>query len=222
MASAATAAERNLMTKTRVFALATLAVFAFASTAQAATIRYAHQDWHTFKSTGNLGQHWDPAMVSISRHVLTERIQGDVAGGIGSTHYQLRGRWDMDFRISAGAGKFVLLLAGREGTPHNELDFAESKVGDSQRREIIATRHWGVGRSHLKQHRVRANFTRWHHVTVVWKRRKMNVKLDGVRFAHFIRHISKTPMALKIQTAGANVGGGGADATLQVKHLKVR
>ena len=93
MASAAAAAERTLMTKTRVFALATLAPFAFASTAQAATIRYAHQDWHTFKSTGNLGQHWDPAMVSISNHVLTERIQGDVAGGIGSTRYKLRGRW---------------------------------------------------------------------------------------------------------------------------------
>ena len=35
----------------------------------------------------------------------------------------------------------------------------------------------------------------------------MNVRLDGVRFAHFTRHIAKTPMALKIQTAGANVGG---------------
>jgi Glycosyl hydrolases family 16 len=222
MLSASTAADADQMRMIRVFALAVLAVFAFASTAQAATIRYAHQDWHTFKSTGNLGQHWDPAMVSISRHVLTERIQGDVAGGIGSTHYQLRGRWDMDFRISAGAGKFVLLLAGHEGTPQNELDFAESQVGDSARREIIATRHWGVGRSHLKQHRVGANFTRWHHITVVWKRHKMNVRLDGVRFAHFTRHISKTPMALKIQTAGANVGGAGADARLQVEHLKVR
>ena len=160
-------------------------------------------------------------MVSKSQGRLTERIQGDVAGGVGSTHYQLRGRYDMDFRISAGAGKFVLLLAGREGTPFNELDFAEGKVGDSKRREIIATRHWGVGRSHLKQHRVRANFTRWHHITVVWKRHKMNVRLDGVRFAHFTRHISKTPMALKIQTAGANVGGAGADARLQVEHLKI-
>jgi Glycosyl hydrolases family 16 len=221
MPSASTAADADHMRTIRVFALAVLAVLALASTAQAATIRFAHQDWHLFKSTGSLGQHWDPAMVSISRHVLTERIQGDVAGGIGSTHYQLRGRWDMDFRISAGAGKFVLLLAGHEGTPRNELDFAEGKVGDSNRREIIATRHWGRGRSHLKQHRARANFTRWHHITVVWKRHKMNVRLDGVRFAHFIRHISKTPMALKIQTAGANVGGAGADARLQVEHLKI-
>ena len=39
----------------------------------------------------------------------------------------------------------------------------------------------------------------------------MNVRLDGVRFAHFTRHISKTPMALKIQTAGANVGGAGSE-----------
>ena len=205
----------------RVLALAILAVLAVASTAQAATFRFAHQDWRPFKSTGALGQKWDPAMVSTSHHRLTERIQGDVAGGAGSTHYQLRGRWDMNFRISAGAGKFVLLLAGREGTPFNELDFAEGKVGDSNRREIIATRHWGVGRSHLKQYRVRANFTRWHHITVVWKRHKMNVRLDGVRFAHFTRHISKTPMALKIQTAGANVGGAGADARLQVEHLKI-
>ena len=165
----------------RVFALATLAVFAFASTAQAATIRFAHQDWHRFKSSGKLGQKWDPAMVSKSQGRLTERIQGDVAGGV----------------------------------------FAEGKVGDSKRREIIATRHWGVGRSHLKQHRVRANFTRWHHITVVWKRHKMNVRLDGVRFAHFTRHIAKTPMALKIQTAGANVGGAVADARLQVEHLKI-
>jgi formate-dependent nitrite reductase cytochrome c552 subunit len=56
---------------------------------------------------------------------------------------------------------------------------------------------------------------------VVWRRHKMNVRLDGVRFAHFTRHISKTPMALKIQTAGANVGGAGADARLQVEHLKI-
>jgi len=221
MPSASTAADADHMGTIRVFALATLAVFAVASTAQAATIRFAHQDWRRFKSTGNLGQKWDPAMVSKSHRRLTVRIQGDLAGGVGSTHYQRRGRYDMDFRISAGAGKFVLLLGGREGTPFNELDFAEGKVGDSERREIIATRHWGVGRSHLKQHRVRANFTRWHHITVVWKRHKMNVRLDGVRFAHFTRHISKTPMALKIQTAGANVGGAGADARLQVQHLKI-
>jgi len=209
------------MSKTRVFGLAVLAVFAFTSTAYAATIRYAHQDWHTFKSTGKLGQVWDPAMVSKSGGVLTERIQGDTAGGIGSTHYQLRGRYDMDFRISAGAGKFVILLAGHQGTPFNELDLAESPVGDSARTEIIATRHWGVGRSHLKQARVSADFTRWHHLTAVWKKRKMNVKLDGIRFAHFTRHTSRTPMALKIQTAGANVGGPGADAQLEVKHLTV-
>jgi hypothetical protein len=207
------------MSKTRVFAMVVLAALSFASTAQAATFRYAHQDWRTFKSTGRLGQRWDPAMVSKSGGVLTERIQGDVAGGIGSTRYRTYGRYDVDFRISAGAGKFVLLLAGREGTPQNELDFAEGKVGDSARTEIIATRHWGVGRSHLKQHRVSGDFTRWHHVTVVWKRRKMNVKLDGVRFAHFTHHISHTPMALKIQTAGANVGGSGADAQLEVENL---
>ena len=58
----------------RVFALATLAVFAFASTAQAATIRFAHQDWHRFKSTGKLGQKWDPTMVSKSHRRLTVRI----------------------------------------------------------------------------------------------------------------------------------------------------
>jgi hypothetical protein len=198
-----------------------LGLFAFSSTASAATLRYAHQDWHTFKSTGKLGQVWDPAMVSKAGGVLTERIQGDTAGGIGSTHFQLYGRYDADFRISAGAGKFVLLLAGHEGTPFNELDFAEGKVGDSGRTGIIATRHWGVGRSHLRQARASGDFTRWHHITVVWRRTRMNVKLDGVRFARFRRHVSHTPMALKIQTAGANVGGAGDDAQLEVKHLTV-
>jgi hypothetical protein len=207
------------MYRTRVSAVVVLAALAFASTAQAATFRYAHQDWRTFKSTGRLGQRWDPAMVSKSGGVLTERIQGDVAAGIGSTRYRTYGRYDVDFRISAGAGKFVILMAGHEGTPFNELDLAESTVGDSGRTRITATRHWGVGRSHLRQARVSGDFTRWHHLTAVWKRHKMNVKLDGVRFAHFTHHISHTPMALKIQTAGANVGGSGADAQLEVEHL---
>src|SRR4051795_12450244 len=106
MPSASTGADADHMRTIRVFGLARLAVFAFASAAQAATIRFAHQDWRTFKSTGKLGQTWDPAMVSKSHGRLTERIRGDVAGGVGSTRHQLCGRYDMDFRISAGAGKF--------------------------------------------------------------------------------------------------------------------
>src|SRR5947199_10523713 len=106
-------------------------------TARAATLMtYAGQSWHVFKSVGALGQAWDPSMVSVSNGTLTEKINANKAGGIGSTHYQLYGTYNADFRISAGAGKGVLLLAGHEGTPYNELDFAETSKGDSGRTRI--------------------------------------------------------------------------------------
>jgi hypothetical protein len=194
---------------------------AFAATPK---LSWAGHTWNVFNSTGNLGQVWDPKMVSVdSNNVLHEQISGNTAGGIGSiTGWQTYGTWSADFKISQGAGKYVLLLAGKEGTPSNELDLAEGKKGDSERTTLMVTRHWGVGKTKMSQHFVKnADFTQWHHIDVNWTPSAMTVSLDSAVVANYTTHVSQTPMHMTIQTAGANVGGAGADAELQVKNLTV-
>ena len=161
-------------------------------------------------------------MVSVdSGGVLHEKISGNTAGGIGSTAWRTYGTWSADFQVSSGAGKYVLLLAGKEGTPYNELDIAEGKKGDSGRTKLMVTRHWGVGKTKMSQYFVSADFTKWHHIEVKWTAQAMTVSRDGRVVANYTTHVSKTPMHMTIQTAGANVGGAGADAELQVKNLTV-
>jgi Glycosyl hydrolases family 16 len=215
--------EAKGMNRLLTSAAVAVSALALTATAHAGTLlTWSGQSWHFFQSTGKLGQVWSPTMVSVdSAGTLHERIHGNTAGGVGSTAYQTYGTWSADFRITPGAGKFVILLAGHEGTPFNELDIAESSVGDSGRTQITATRHWGVGKANLSQHRIAGDFTQWHTVSVSWTAAHMTVYMDGVRFARYITHISHTPMHLTIQTAGANVGGPGADAELQVKNLHV-
>src|SRR5689334_11929973 len=137
----------------RLLTSAAVAVSALALTATAyagTQLTFASHYWHVFKSTGKLGQVWSPTMVSVdSLGTLHERIHGNSAGGIGATSWRTYGTWSADFRITPGAGKFVILLSGHEGTPFNELDIAESSVGDSGRTQITATRHWGVGKANL-------------------------------------------------------------------------
>jgi hypothetical protein len=213
--------KRLLITSAAVAASAlALTSTAFAGTPQ---LSWAGQSWHVFHSKGNLGQVWDPKMVSVdSGGVLHEKISGNTAGGIGSTTgWRTYGTWSADFQISPGAGKYVLLLAGKEGTPYNELDIAEGKKGDSGRTKLMITRHWGVGKANMSQHFVSADFTKWHHIQVTWTKTAMIVSLDSSTVASYTTHVSTTPMHLTIQTAGANIGGAGANAELQVKNLTV-
>ena len=214
--------KRLLVTSAAVAAAAlTLTATAFAATPK---LSWAGHTWNVFNSTGKLGQVWSPKMVSVdSSGVLHEKISGNSAGGIGSTTgWQTYGTWSVDFKISPGAGKYVLLLAGKEGTPYNELDVAEGKKGDSARTTLMITRHWGVGKANMSQHFVKnADFTTWHHLDVTWTKAAMTVSLDGNVVANYTTHVSTTPMHMTIQTAGANIGGAGADAELQVKNLVI-
>jgi hypothetical protein len=216
--------KRLLITSAAVAASAlALTATAFAGTKQP-PFTWAGQSWHVFHSTGKLGQVWDPKMVSVdSNNVLHEKISGNTAGGIGSTTgWRTYGTWSADFQISQGAGKYVLLLAGHEGTPKNELDIAEGKKGDSARTTLMITRHWGVGKTNMSQHFVKnTDFTKWHNISVQWTKSAMIVSLDGDPVATYTTHVSTTPMHMTIQTAGANIGGAGADSELQVKNLTI-
>ena len=138
------------------------------------------------------------------------------------TGWRTYGTWSADFKISPGAGKYVLLLAGHEGTPYNELDIAEGKKNDSARTTLMITRHWGVGKPNMSQHFVKnTDFTTWRHIDVNWTKTAMTVSLDGTVVAQYTTHVSATPMHMTIQTAGANIGGPGADAELQVRNLVI-
>jgi beta-glucanase (GH16 family) len=211
----------NLSKALVLVAVLVLSLVAVTSARAATSLSFASQSWHVFKATGRLGQVWSPTMVSVSAGTLTEKISGNTAGGVGSTHWQTYGTYSADFKISAGVGKGVLLLKGHEGTPFNELDFAETSKGDSGRTAITATRHWGIGKANMMQHRISGNFTQWHTVKVVWTSAAMTVYMNGVQFARYTTHISRTPMDLAVQTAGANVAGAGAPASLQVRNLVI-
>lgn len=212
----------TVRTLTRPWVLAFAVIVLFATgIAHAATVPWAGQTWHTFKSTGALGQVWSPSMVSISSTgTLTEKISGNTAGGIGATQYHTGATVSADFRFSPGAGKMCMALFASKG---HELDFAESKKGDSGRTVMTATVHYGGAANHMIHFKVPGDFTQWHHVQIVWKAgSSVTFLMDGKAFGHATGSaVYGGPMHTVIQTAGANVAGAGAPAQLQVRNFSV-
>lgn len=210
-----------LMSRPRNALIACLAVVIcaiFASKAMA-SVTYMGQTWNVFKSTGRLGQIWDPSMVSISGNTATIKISGNKAGGIGSRTYRTYGTYEADFKFSKGAGKMVMLLYGKQ--LHQEIDFAESPKNDPNRTYMTATLHYGAA-NHKIHFKTPGNFSTWHHVKVSWHPGVLTFYMDGKVFGQVKgTHVPNFPMHQTIQTAGANVAGGGADAALTVTNMKV-
>jgi hypothetical protein len=200
-----------IITSTVLAASLSLAGQAFAT-----PVKFAGQTWSVFQSRGALGQVWSPSQVSVNHGTLVERIDGNVAGGIGSKYWQTYGRYSATFRLTPGAGKAVLLLYGHR--LHQEVDFAESAKRDPNRSVMTATLHWGR-RNHMQHFRVRGDFTKWHTVSLVWKPGRLRFLMDGNVFGRASAHVPDFEMHQAIQTAGANVAGAGAPARLEVTNL---
>jgi beta-glucanase (GH16 family) len=110
---------------------------------------------------------------------------------------QTYGRWVFRFRMrkGVGVGMDVALRPSGSGTV---VDWAEESSDKGGKRRIeTATLHYGGTRVHA---RVRANFTRWHTMTLSWKPGRITVKLDGRRWANFRNHIPSSPMHMVMQT----------------------
>jgi len=149
---------------------------------------------------------WAPTHVRSRHGALRIKTYKDaayggkwVSGGVSMARMvnQTYGRWVVRFRMdkAVGVGMDVALRPSGSGTVVDWIEESSDKGG--ARRIETATLHYGNTRVHA---RVRANFTKWHTMTLSWKPGRITVKLDGRRWADFRHHIPSSPMHLVMQT----------------------
>lgn len=153
--------------------------------------------------------------------LLTMRIGRDPAYGYrwiaagmsqGRSLNQTYGWWSVRFRMAKGAGTaFAMMLWPQKGWPP-EIDFAEEGPGMGAARSVMtSTLHYGSNNTMI-HHSVRANFTRWHTMGVIWTPGMIRYRLDGHTWATITgSHVPHQPMHLCIQT---EVGPKGQDKTM--------
>ncbi len=133
-----------------------------------------------------------------------------VSGGVSMARLvnQTYGRWVVRFRMprGTGVGMDVALRPSGGGTV---VDWIEESSDHGALRNIeTATLHYGSTRVHAS---VRANFTKWHTMTLAWVPGQITVRLDGNLWANYRSHIPSSPMHLTMQT---NTGTNGFSGTL--------
>ena len=133
-----------------------------------------------------------------------------VSGGVSMARLvnQTYGRWVVRFRMprGTGVGMDVALRPSGGGTV---VDWIEESSDHGALRNIeTATLHYGSTRVHAN---VRANFTKWHTMTLAWVPGQITVRLDGHLWANYRSHIPSSPMHLTMQT---NTGTNGFSGTL--------
>jgi len=151
-----------------------------------------------------------------------------VSGGVSMARIvnQTYGRWIVQFRMRAGkgVGMDVALRPNGSGTV---VDWIEESSDKGAARQIeTATLHYGNTRVHAH---VRANFTKWHTMSLTWTPNFIKVKLDGNRWAYYRSHIPSAPMHLVMQTNTGSNGFTGVmpDSStprvvpLQINYVKV-
>lgn len=156
--------------------------------------------------------YWAPSHVVSRGGILRIQTYKDsryggrwVSGGTSMARLvnQTYGRWVIRFRMkrAKGVGMDIALRPSGGGTV---LDWAEESSDKGAARRIeTATLHYGGTRVHAS---VRADFTKWHRMTVAWVPGDMKVRLDGHTWAHYTSHVPSSPMHMVMQT---NVGSNG-------------
>jgi hypothetical protein len=133
-----------------------------------------------------------------------------VSGGVSMARLvnQTYGRWVVRFRMprGTGVGMDVALRPSGGGTV---VDWIEESSDHGALRNIeTATLHYGSTRVHAN---VRANFTKWHTMTLAWVPGQITARLDGHLWANYRSHIPSSPMHLTMQT---NTGTNGFSGVL--------
>ena len=125
-----------------------------------------------------------PAAVRVSHGDLmlighVDPKLGDISGGIGDRFHQAYGRWEIRFRADAGRGyaPVILLWPEDENWPdEGEIDLAE--IFSPTRLSASEFLHFGHD-NHQTGHRITADFTKWHVITVDWLPSHITFWLDG-------------------------------------------
>lgn len=128
---------------------------------------------------------------------------GWTAAGVSSSRAskQTYGRYTIRARLERGWGtRAVALLWPTGGVWPPEVDFFEMSANDPDRRINRMTNHYTPGHQ-MNVKSVRADFTRWHKIRVVWKPGKLVYRLDGRRVARMTHHVPARDMWLGLQTA---------------------
>ena len=185
--------------------------------AHANLMSFAGYQWRVFDGVGGLGQHWSASHTTVSGGILTEKVSGGVAAGVGNTIHKTYGTWQVTYRMTRGGAKYAILLMGSN---HQEIDFAEDPVSDPNRQLTMATLHWGTGHgaANISQHRLPGDYTQWHTAGVIWTPNSVQYTMDGTVWATETNHIPTGPMHLAIQTNAT----GSTPCMLQVSSVSIK
>jgi hypothetical protein len=142
-------------------------------------------DWLVYESPGRTPPRSRTA-ASVSNSMLhlvggvDPRVGKDVGAGVMSTKQLKYGRWEVRFRVQAGAGYSaeVLLwpLENADWPRVGEIDFAE--VNDPARQSVLHYLHHGVDDDKIGTS-TRADFTKFRTVAVDWLPDRVVYYVDG-------------------------------------------
>ena len=196
-----------------------------ASTAQAmriqahvAPLKWSGYSWRVHRGTNGSGQCQSPSHVSIVGGHLIETISKRCGGGVSMILNKHLGTWSVTYRMTAGGGKYAILLWPRSGS-RPEVDFAEDQLGDTARRMTTATYHPRPGCSGCIHAKIAGNFTKYHTASVVWTSKGFSLLLDGKQWTHFPGGGYGGQMHLAIQSAP---WGSSGSSKLEVSGVSVR
>ncbi len=184
-----------------------------------------NHDWAVYDNAG--AQPRVPSLVTVSHgalHVATNGAQGSglcLCRGSRNTIAPY-GRWDVRARASRNAdhGFAIMLWPQGQWPAAGEIDLAEFP---GKRRNILQTtvHYTSANRQFTKF--TKGDFTRWHTISVIWRRTSLNYLLDGrsVMRVTTPAAIPSGPMHMAIQ-AGADTSKPSATrAQLDVDWVKI-
>lgn len=180
-------------------------------------------DWAVY----NAGTSRVPSLVSVSGgalHVTTVGARGSGLCLCRGAHNTIApyGRWDVRARASRNAdhGFAIMLWPQGRWPAAGEIDLAEFP---GKRRNILQTTvHYTAANRQITKF-TKGDFTRWHTVSVIWRRTSLNYLLDGRSVMRVTTPIAipSGPMHMAIQ-AGADTSRPSATrARLDVDWVKI-
>lgn len=125
------------------------------------------------------------------------------------------GKFMIRARFERGQGtRAVALLWPAAASWPPEIDFFEVAGSDPARTTNLTANHYKADGKHRIQHApVRADYTKWHTIGVVWSPDKLTYMLDGREVATLTQNIPRQDMWLGLQTATGTGPGAPSGST---------
>lgn len=147
--------------------------------------------WYPYDKVANVRPRRDPALVSVSGGSLVlagsvNENKEEVGSAVGDRFRQKFGRYEVRFRIDAGAGyQAAILLWPNDGCrwpDDGEIDLVEVNV--PARDKGINAIHNGEGDPGKQINSLRGDYSTWHTVAVEWTPRELRYFMDGRQTWH--------------------------------------